>query len=800
MAGSNGYSTYEDVTTKNEQNYSNENTAAPPPPPDTNKTVEKSSLVASTIEKNPFLPFDNNGKEKITVPLDLSRIMTVNMHSKERSDNAGDYNIGSFNKFNRSIHFYNRNGDINETPFTIPIDILRNINNYRFKYAPDSRGASIYSVYAKTKKEDGTDGIVEIGQNAVPSLFNPLFAVQITGNTNNTPLLYDALTENQTYINRDIHNCTIKELVRLSHMYGSPLGNAKYKFTDFMYCKDLGKISNNHLITLRKFPYPVPDNIFEITTSKYATPDNVGDAEITGDVGRLITWFGTDDNKLEDILKYNYKATWKELNAERQDKKSQEDESKGPLGFVVNSFSPSFLKSDVQTSTHNVWSKMLGAVMPNGTLPLTTSDEQYVRYTQYDKNKVYTPLNTIQSTHIYEGKLQFSQDISLKFCYKLRGYENINGKSAMIDLLGNILEVTYRRGKFWGGEHNIIGPPPNAQGWKKANAFIDKTFDKLGGIFESLINGSEDLSSLLSQAANAIGETLSKAADAAKDIANDPQGAAKTALEKMSKLGVGQLIRGQLKNALGRPSFYAFDSLLPGGLSGLWHLTIGNPKNPIAAIGNLILDSAEITHSGPLGIDDFPTELTVVVKLKHAKPRDITTIGQMYTKGERGIYLSTRAMKKLDKFYGTNSPSQDFDDRYDAAAASLAASNAKADAAYEEHIKKQTQTGKSGDSNSNVVDTSSEDAANASLNQSNQSNSGETETQTLPPYKNPSGIQNEIDAASKKMLELRVEETNHIVALNGTGDNYLIDNTNFMLAFTNMERTTALRAVIDEVS
>lgn len=798
MAGSNENSTYEQVIGKNEQNYSNENTGAPPPPP-TTKVVEKSSLVASTIEMTPFLPFDDQGsKEKRIVSLDLSRVATLNKHSKERLSYAGDYNIGSFNKFNRSINFYNRNGDINETPFTIPIDVLRNINNYRFKYTPDSNKASIYSIYAKIKNEDGTECVKQIGQNAVPSLFNPLFAVQITGNTNNTPLLYDALEENTEYISRDIHNCTIKELVRLSHMYGSPLGNAKYKFTDFMYCKDLGKISNNHLITLRKFPYPVPDNIFEITTSKYATPDNVGDAEITGDVGRLITWFGTDDNKLEDILKYNYKATWKELNAERQDKKSQEDESKGPLGFVVNSFSPSFLKSDVQTSTHNIWSKMLGAVMPSGTLPLTTSDEQYTRYTQYDKNKVYTPLNTIQSTHIYEGKLQFSQDISLKFCYKLRGYENINGKSAMIDLLGNILEVTYRRGKFWGGEHNIIGPPPNAQGWKKANAFIDKTFDKLGGIFESLINGSEDLSSLLSQAANAIGETLSKAADAAKDIANDPQGAAKTALEKMSKLGVGQLIRGQLKNALGRPSFYAFDSLLPGGLSGLWHLTIGNPKNPIAAIGNLILDSAEITHSGPLGIDDFPTELTVVVKLKHAKPRDITTIGQMYTKGERGIYLSTRAMKDLKKYYGNNGTSQDFNDRYDAASAALAASNAKADAAYEQHIKNQTQTGKSGNADNNVVDTSSEDAANASLNQSN--NSGETETKTLPPYKNPSGIQNEIDAASKKMLDLRVEETNHIVALNGTGNNYLIDNSNFMLAFTNMERTTALRAVIDEVS
>lgn len=797
MAGSNGNSTYEEVI-GNEQNYSNENTAPQTSPPPTTKAVEQSSLIESTIEMTPFLPFDANAsKEKRKVSLDLSRVKTtLDKHSKERSQYAGDYNIGSFNKFNRSINFFNRNGDINETPFTIPIDILRNINNYRFMYAPDSKGASIYSVYAKTKKEDGTDGVVEIGQNAVPSLFNPLFAVQIAGNTNNTPLLYDATAENQTYINRDIHNCTIKELVRLSHMYGSPLGNAKYKFTDFMYCKDLGKISNNHLITLRKFPYPVPDNIFEITTSKYATPDNVGDAEVTGDVGRLITWFGTDDNKLEDILKYNYKATWKELNAERrQDKKSQEDESKGPLGFVVNSFSPSFLKSEVQNSKHNIWSAMLGAVMPNGTLPLTTSEEQQRRYEQYDKNKVYTPLNTIQSTHIYEGKLQFSQDISLKFCYKLRGYENINGKSAMIDLLGNILEVTYRRGKFWGGEHNIIGPPPNAQGWKKANAFIDKTFDKLGGIFESLINGSEDLSSLLSQAANAIGETLSKAADAAKDVANDPQGAAATALKKMSDLGVGQLIRGQLKNALGRPSFYAFDSLLPGGLSGLWHLTIGNPKNPIAAIGNLILDSAEISHSGPLGIDDFPTELTVVVKLKHAKPRDITAIGQMYTKGERGIYISTRAMKELNKFYGNNGTTEDFNKRYDSAEASLARSNAMADAAYEKHIKRQTQTGKSG--NSNVVDTSSEKAANASLNQSN---SGATGTNTLPPYKNPASIQKEIDRTSKKMLELRVEETNRIVALNGTGDNYLIDSSNFMLAFTNMERTTALRAVIDEVS
>lgn len=787
MAGSNGYSTYEDVITKNEQNYGNENTEPQTPPVATpeNKNVEQSSLVASTIEMNPFLPLDKNGKEKRIVPLDLSRIMTLNLHSKQRSEDAGDYNIGSFNKFNNSIEFYNKNRDRNESPFTIPIDILRNINNYKFKYNAEGSGsaygdASIYSLYAKSDKE-----LYQIGQNAVPSLFNPLFAVQITGNTNNTPLLYDAKTENSVYKKHDIHNCTIKELVRLSHQYSSPLGNAKYKFTDFMYCKDLGKISNNHLITLRKFPYPVPDNIFETTTSKYATTGNLGDAEITGDVGRLITWFGTDDNKLEDILKYNYKATWKELNAKRDDKKSQEDESKGLTGFVINSFSPSFLKSEVQTSTHNLWSKALGAVMPSGTLPLTTSDEQYTRYTQYDKNKIYTPLNTIQSTHIYEGKLEFSQDITLKFCYKLRAYENINGRSAMIDLLGNILEVTYRRGKFWGGENNIIGPPPNAQGWKKANAFIDKTFDKLGGIFESLINGSEDLSSLLSQAANAVGDAINKAADTAKQVVDDPSKAAATALSEMKTLGVGNLIRGQLKNALGRPSFYAFDSLLPGGLSGLWHLTIGNPKNPIVAIGNLILDNAEITHSGPLGIDDFPTELTVVVKLKHAKPRDITTIGQMYTKGERGIYISTKAMKNMNKYYGSGAS---LPEGYEQAQSDLAAAYDKAGAEYDAYAKSQA-----GKNNSDDIEFKDNGQDIQDVNKKQPDSNAQKQ------YTVNQNTQADIDNAGKAIKDITNAERAQIME-KSTDSNYLINESNFMLAFTNMERTTALRAVIDEVS
>lgn len=94
-------------------------------------------------------------------------------------------------------------------------------------------------------------------------------------------------------------------------------------------------------------------------------------------------------------------------------------------------------------------------------------------------------------------------------------------------------------------------------------------------------------------------------------------------------------------NALGRPAMYAFNSLLKGDDIGLWHLTIGNPKNPIASIGNLILEDATIEHSGPLGLDDFPSEITVTVKLKPGRSRDATEISRIYTKGIGSIYMSS---------------------------------------------------------------------------------------------------------------------------------------------------------------
>ena len=498
--------------------------------------------------------------------------------------------------------------------------------------------------------------------NAVGSLFNPYYAVPIRGMTDNVPLIDSTLNSQEGFFGdetSDISKCSIKELCALSAKNESILGQARYKYADFMYCKDLGKISNNHLITLRRFASPVGDNIFRSA----AMDDDQSNIQMAGDIGRLIAWFGTDDNKLEDILSYEYEATWKPLKAEIQQLDSQEDDDgRGPLGKLINSLTPSYNHATANGIANGGALNWLMGRMGMSTSSATYASNDVALGRNYDKNKVYEPQDTIQDTHTYEGKLIFNHEFNLTFSYKMRAYDAINPKSAFLDLLGNILTVTYRNGHFWGGKRQILGPQPNISGWKKADAMVNQAAGMTGTIIDNLREGRSAeafamvggmMSNMLKSAGIDVNGLTSGIESAASKLMNgDVKGAADsagTALSRATGSFVDKIVKqsdipaaigGIIKNKLGRPALYAFDSLLTGDNVGLWHVTIGNPKNPIASFGNLILTKAKITHSGPLGIDDFPTELKLTVTLKHARGRDAVDISKMYTKGENGIYIS----------------------------------------------------------------------------------------------------------------------------------------------------------------
>ena len=605
-----------------------------------------------------------------------------------------------------------------ENPLKFSSDVLNSINKYRFMFKKAVRTNTIRYTVVDDSKDTTSSGnnmqhIDYINEASTPALFNPWYSVSTKGFSASVPLIVSSADEStdisigriqdirddgkpkdnvdsstQTDTNSekpktvetwtemkvnlapqskniDLSDCSIDTLVKLSEQRAtsliggtgiSELGVAKYRYIDFMFCRDLGKIPNNHLLTLRKFTRPVGDNI-NTRLPKSDTPYNFNQSM---DVGRLVTWFGNGDNKLEDIIKYNYVATFKQFDSKIQQVDSEEDEeSTGIIGKLVNTINPKYNQamSQGRTGAHNFISQLGGRYLSTSYANFARGG-QYERhriFTPYDQHKVYEPKNTIQSTHVYEGKLTFSQEFTIKFSYKLRAYDNINPRAAFLDLIGNILAVTYRSGTFWGGSRMFRGAPPNKVGTAKVNAFLDRTFDTLGGIGNNLLSGNLDIGGTLGSIWGAVKQIASDAFNTAKSLAlGNTSTKGKSPLQVIGAIvkhtGLWSGVQGMIKNGLGRPAVYALDSLLTGDNVGLWHLTIGNPRNPIMSIGNLIIDKSEITQSGPLGLDDFPTDLMVSVSLKHGRPRDSAEIQKMYTKGSGPIYTPLGA-KAASDFY-----------------------------------------------------------------------------------------------------------------------------------------------------
>lgn len=579
----------------------------------------------------------------------ISQIKTKNISLKDVRQHYYAENAMNISTYDSMLSVMHLNDSTNsnvyyEDPYHFPSMLLREMNLYRFMY----KNASSEVLGVDGNGEDSNYHIIQTA--AAPSLFNPKYNVQVIGMTHNVPLLNDQKNRGLYAVDDDVSDCSVRKLIELSH--NDSLGQQKYRLADFIFCKDYGKVSNNHLITLRKFGLPIGDIIGKPASTKYssAKTHSVG-TDNTDDVARLVAWFGTDDNNLSDILKYSYQYTWKQLNSDIQREEGQDDNTdRGPLGMIAN-MNPTFSKH-VNMGTASAGMTLFG-LAGSSTASFNRSDSSALARLRFiDKNKVYEPLQTIQDNNIPEGKLIFTNEFTLTFSYKLRAYDNINPKSAFLDLLANIHECTYFRGKFWGGRRQVIGPGINTPQYEKAYKFIDNAFDKIGGGIKSLVSGGinigEFFGTLSSLAPAGLTSALNKITDTFKNEGFS-EGVKKIidgTIDFADKNGLADVLKGQLKNALGRPAFYAFHSLLTDNLYGLWHVTIGNPRNPIVSMGNLILTNSEVQHMGPLGLDDFPTELKVICTLKPAMSRDLTGIQKMYTQGVSGIYL-TRQYNKL---------------------------------------------------------------------------------------------------------------------------------------------------------
>lgn len=387
------------------------------------------------------------------------------------------------------------------------------------------------------------------------------------------------------------------------------VGALPYQWNDFLWCKWYGKIPNNRLLTLRRYPIPVEDSVQLAAEKAPLIP-----------IAQAVTWWGGDtDNKLSSLLGIQYGWNWTPKTAKVQDVTGNEISAAALLDAA----------GLTQAENPNLRSILLATLFSNNDNPYAATgyDEKMQDWikTAYGEegqywNRVRGPLNVINETKIRTQGFTYQHPITMKFAYKLRSFSNINPRIAMLDLITNFLSLTYNKAEFWGG----------------GIRYFQKTGFILPGIPSQKFEGGDFIGGIQDVIQYMLGQLQGKGEELTKAIGSISQGVKDEdlggVLGAVQKSQSAQNIAGSWVSQL-MATPLLMRSFLDGRAVGEWHLTIGNPMNPLAVIGNLCMTSTKIEFSDALGLDDFPTEVTFTVTLDHGRPRAKQDIESMFNFG-----------------------------------------------------------------------------------------------------------------------------------------------------------------------
>ena len=531
-----------------------------------------------------------------------------------------------------------------------------------------------------------------------------------------------------------ISNPSVTQLIKWSN--ADQWGRTPYSFQDFVYCKYFGLIPNNRLITLRRYTVPTYDNLqFEnmFGEQETKTKDNTGTTQtakqndktieppknkIFSPHAYVVTWFGGDTgNSLNSLMSFTTGINWEDAQAQIWDVTGNEGESKQAVidkmlqdgGAHLDLFGGaehSALTSAMQgtsfiTSKITSFAKLNMAM--NSSIGMSQKTYEHLRGANVDpysatyRNRVKGPINRIDKVKKRAAGIEFSQSLNVVCEYRSKAIGGINPKAALLDILGNCLEMVSPHAVFWGGGHHFqVTPqlyPFHDGGWR--DSFMARIYDGkfLGqdGAIATALSGFKDVGKnesgvfnfdtakgMLDQIGGGIMKAIGSALGSISDIFGGV-GFLDKLSESATERGNEQLDSEQAKNAQSKignllgnikkmwqnelitqtilPNIQVGGNILVGEPVGEWHLTIGNPLNPIMVIGNLICKNMKVDWEEELGPDDFPIGFKVTYSLEHAMARDSDAIQSMFNRGMGKFYTlpdyistSSDRVTYVDKF------------------------------------------------------------------------------------------------------------------------------------------------------
>lgn len=436
---------------------------------------------------------------------------------------------------------------------------------------------------------------------------------------------YKDMANNPLMGGYNAHNISIGKLIAFFDEAYPKIG---YKPSDFLYCKYYKRIPVNHLVTLRRFPVPVPDNIFDLSQSYDSAPKAdkpvLKSENVTQVAGvTAVTYLGeAAGNKLDDILKFSYGLNWKKIESKLD---------------PIESTDKGYTNQPFYSKIGNTGRAAADAI--KGVSARSKFQKEQAqggdRFGTTYANFVIGPVNVVDNTNVRDVGLKFENDMKLTFEYELKSLAYVNPKIAMIDLISNMLTMTTNNAQFFGGGQRYYG-----SGGQVASSFGDMS--KLrSGDFGGYIG------SVVSDVEGGFKKTFGSPGGGF-DFQSVIKGGLKT-----GKTALGNLLGGFLSQTMGAvPSSQATATLISGEPTGNWHVTVGNPLNPIVMMGNMYCDNTTMTLGHGLGYDDFPMEVKFEIDVKHGKPRDKGDIENMFNAGRGRIYASEKGKEDVNNNAG----------------------------------------------------------------------------------------------------------------------------------------------------
>lgn len=447
---------------------------------------------------------------------------------------------------------------------------------------------------------------------------------------------------NESFYNlylQDKQNPTYKNILKYySDKTFDPYGLASYRMQDFIYLKYYNQIPNNYMITLRRYTYPCEDHMFGLDMSAEDINFLNGYEESHFNIATAVTYMGEKTgNKLSDILKFEYGANYEDKEA----KVEMLDNPDGGLAAQLKNrfgMSESFMKGEMSRQEAGLGGMAKQAIKFSALSGMRGKRVQDAiaashrfegpEYIQVYGENIYGDVNVINKTKVRSRGLTYSGNFTLNFEYSLKSLKCVNPRVAMMDIISNFLILTGNYGAFWGGETRFYGQRNIAPQFGDPEKLRNGDYK---GYFKSLISdvksGFENISTL-----------------------NGGNGSIWDGLKNLA----GGALQGLLGNLFGGNVGIAGLSkapvaLLSGAPTGYWHVTVGNPLDPIAMIGNMAVTKTTVQFNDVLGYDDFPTEIKFTVELQHCMPRDNASIENMFN-GAKGRFYTFTDANILNKF------------------------------------------------------------------------------------------------------------------------------------------------------